>query len=103
MAIVFATLAVIVVLIGGVGTVVPGLPGAVFVFAGLVGLVFGVVGLLIGPFVGAVAGEFVSRRDLTQSARAGAGAWLGFVLGTAVKLALVLSMVGITAATFLLR
>ena len=116
---VWAVLAGVVVLVGVVGTVLPGLPGAVLVLAGfvwlawldefthigsgtivlltaltvasyavdlaatalgarragasrwavtgafagtLIGLFFGLPGLLLGPFVGAVAGEYLSRR-----------------------------------------
>jgi len=64
------------------------------VLGGLVGLFFGLPGLLLGPFVGAVIGEYTVQRDLARAGRAGAGAWLGVVLGVAGKLAIVLAMVG---------
>jgi uncharacterized protein YqgC (DUF456 family) len=59
----------------------------------LVGLFFALPGMLLGPFLGAVAGELLARRDLEQAGRAGVGAWLGLVLGIAAKLALSLSMI----------
>lgn len=58
----------------------------------LVGIFFSVPGMLLGPFVGAVAGELLARRDLEQAGRAGIGAWIGLVLGVAAKLALSISM-----------
>lgn len=145
-------LAVVLVLVGLVGTVLPVLPGALLVFAGLisaawadgfervgwpsialmgvlavlsygvdfaagalgakklggstwgvvgavfgtfVGLFFGLAGLILGPFLGAVAGEYANRRQLDQAGRAGAGAWLGMVVGTAAKLAFVAAMIGV--------
>ena len=65
------------------------------------GLFFGLPGVVIGPFVGAFVGEFTKRRVLHDATRAGLGTWLGIVIGTAVKLALIFTMVGIAAAAFL--
>ncbi len=67
----------------------------------LVGLFFGLVGLLVGPFLGAFAAELIARRDVWQAGRAGLGAWLGLLLGTAGRLALVLAMVGIFVVAYL--
>jgi len=61
----------------------------------LVGLLFGLLGLLLGPFVGALAGELLAGKCMTQAARAGIGAWLGFVVGTLAKLGLAFSMLGV--------
>ena len=66
------------------------------------GLFFGFVGVLVGPFVGAALGEYLARRDLRQAGRAGLGTWLGIVLGSAAKIALMLAMVGVFAAAWLL-
>ena len=62
---------------------------------GLVGLFLGFVGVILGPFVGAVLAELSLRRDLGQAGRAGAGAWLGMLLGAASKVALVFAMLGV--------
>jgi uncharacterized protein YqgC (DUF456 family) len=68
----------------------------------LVGLFFGLPGLLLGPFIGAVVGEYSARRDLAQAGRAGVGTFLGLVFGAAAKAALALAMVGVFAAAYLL-
>jgi uncharacterized protein len=59
----------------------------------IVGLFFGPVGLLVGPFLGAAAGQFLVRQDLLEAGRAGVGAWVGFLLGSLAKLALGVAMV----------
>lgn len=64
----------------------------------VVGLFLGIPGLLLGPFLGAAAGEFLARRDLLQAGRAGFGTWLGLVVGAVVKIAISFSMVGIFLA-----
>ena len=150
-------LAALLVIAGLVGTVVPALPGAPLVFAGLflgawigsfetvgwvtlgilaalaalawaidfvaaalgaryvgagprafwgatagavVGMFFGLPGLVLGPFIGAVLGELSGGSGLARSGRAGVGAWLGLVVATAAKLALVFLMIGIFAFSF---
>jgi uncharacterized protein YqgC (DUF456 family) len=150
-------LAALLVIAGLVGTVVPALPGAPLVFAGLfvgawigafevvgwttvailavlaalawavdfvagalgaryvgagprafwgatlgalVGMFFGLPGLLLGPFLGAVLGELSGGRGLRHSGRAGVGAWLGVIVATAIKLGLVFLMIGVFAFSF---
>jgi hypothetical protein len=145
-------LAVLLVVIGMVGIVLPALPGTLLIFAGLLlaawadgfmrvgagtivllgiltvgsyfvdvaamalgmkrlgttkramagaalgsiaGLFFGLPGLIIGPFAGAVVGELTAHRDLGRAGRAGIAAWLGFLIGTVVKVGLAFAMVGI--------
>lgn len=66
----------------------------------LVGLFFGIPGLLLGPFVGAAAGEAIAVRDLAQAGRAGLGTWIGLVLGSLAKLALVLAMLAVFAVAW---
>ena len=61
----------------------------------LVGLFFGFIGVLIGPFIGAFIGELTNRIELNPAARAGFGAWLGFLLGIAAKVALGFTMIGV--------
>lgn len=61
----------------------------------VVGLFFGLPGLLLGPFIGALLGELSARRDLVAAGRAGWGATIGLVLGTAAKVALGVTMVGV--------
>jgi uncharacterized protein len=61
----------------------------------VVGIFFGLPGILLGPFVGAVVGELTERSDLAAASRAGWGATIGLVLGTAAKLALGFAMIGL--------
>jgi uncharacterized protein YqgC (DUF456 family) len=68
----------------------------------LLGLFFGLPGLVIGPFAGALLGEIWARGGLEGAAQAGIGAWLGFLLGAVVKLAIVFTMVGLFVAALLL-
>lgn len=150
-------IAVILIVVGVAGSVLPAMPGAVLVFAGialaawaddftrigpwtlvllglitiasyavdwvssaigvkrsgasgravigaslgaLAGLFLGLPGLIIGPFAGAVLAELTVRRDLRGAGRAGLGAWIGFLVGTVAKLALVFAMIGIAFAAF---
>ena len=65
----------------------------------VIGIFFGLPGLLFGPFIGAVAAELGGGRDLHSAGRAGVGVWLGTAVGVAVKLAIAFLMVG----WFLLR
>jgi uncharacterized protein YqgC (DUF456 family) len=73
------------------------------VLGSVVGLFFSLPGVVLGPFVGAVAGEYLARRNLRQAGRAGLGTWLGLVLAAAGRLALVFMMLGIFAAVYLLH
>ena len=68
----------------------------------LLGLFLGLPGLILGPFVGAVLGELSVHRDLGRAGRAGVAAWIGFAIGTAVKVALAFSMVAIFLAAMFL-
>ncbi|HEU4856603.1 MAG TPA: DUF456 domain-containing protein [Rhodanobacteraceae bacterium] len=60
----------------------------------IVGLFFGIPGLLLGPFIGAVLGQLASGSAVEHAARVGVGAWIGLLLGTAVKLAVAFTMLG---------
>lgn len=61
------------------------------------GLLFGPIGLLAGPFVGALAGELIHGREVGQAARVGLGTWLGILLGTVLKIGLAFGMLGLFA------
>jgi len=152
MTIILATLAVVMVIIGLIGVVMPALPGHMLILAGLIvgawangftrvgvwtlvvlgvialasygvdfvavalgakrlgasprsmtgaalgtiaGLFFGLPGVIVGPFVGAVIGELTTNRDFAKAGKAGVAAWIGFAIGTAVKVALAFLMIGI--------
>lgn len=61
----------------------------------VVGLFFGLAGIVIGPFVGAVAAELAAGHGAHQAGRSGYGVWIGLILGTAAKLAIAFLMLGI--------
>ena len=61
----------------------------------LLGIPFGLPGVLLGPLVGAVLGELSVNRELRRAAGVGMAAWVGFLIGTAVKVALAFLMIGI--------
>jgi len=63
----------------------------------VVGLFFGLFGIVLGPFVGASLGEYIKVRDMPRAGRAGLGATVGLIIGTAAKIALAVSMLGIFA------
>ena len=155
---VYQIVAVLLVVVGLAGTVLPVLPGIAFVFGGLllaawaddfqrvgavaivilglltaiavaadfiasalgakrmgaspraivgatlgaiVGIFFGLPGLVVGPFLGAVAGELSANRQLLHAGRAGLGTWLGLLLGSVAKLTLAFLMVGVFATAWL--
>ena len=152
-------LAIVLVLAGLAGTILPALPGAPLVFAGLliaawaegfqkvgwfpltllfllmlltfvielaaagmgakrvgasklaifgaavgtiVGIFFSLPGLLLGPFLGAVVGEYLSRRNWEQAGKVGIGTWSGLLVGTAGKLAVIFAMVGLFVTAYLI-
>ena len=145
-------LAILLVVLGLFGLIVPGLPGTILIFAGLLlaawaddfarvgvftivmlgiltvfsyvvdvatmalgmkrlgttrraiagaalgtlgGLFFGLPGLMIGPFVGAVAAELTAHSDIGRAGRVGMAATLGVLIGTVIKVGLAFAMVGI--------
>jgi len=68
----------------------------------LAGFFFGIIGLIVGPFAGAVIGELTVSNDLRQAGRAGMAAAIGFAIGTAAKVAIAFVMLAIFAAAFVL-
>jgi uncharacterized protein len=61
----------------------------------LVGLFLGLPGIVFGPAVGALAFEYARDPNFERALKAGAGAFVGFVLGSAVKVALAFVLVGV--------
>jgi uncharacterized protein YqgC (DUF456 family) len=147
------------IVVGVIGTVLPALPGAILVFAGValgawiddftrisgwtllvlgiltllawaidyvaavagakkagasrqaligaaIGTVAGVftgfVGLVFLPLVGAAVGEYLAQKELLRAGRVGIATWLGLLVGTVVKVAVVFLMVGIFVAALLI-
>lgn len=59
----------------------------------VLGFFFPPIGIILGPFLGAVVGELMAGKKSHEAFKAGMGAFIGFVLGTAIKMALVFVMV----------
>jgi uncharacterized protein YqgC (DUF456 family) len=152
-------LAVLLIVVGVVGTVLPALPGAILVFAGvalgawidgfarisgwtvgvlgvltliawlvdfvsgfygakhvgasphalvgaaagtIVGVFTGLIGLIFMPLAGAAIGEFLARRDALRAGKVGVATWLGMLVGTVAKVAIVFLMVGIFVGALLI-
>jgi uncharacterized protein YqgC (DUF456 family) len=68
----------------------------------LLGLPLGIPGLIFGPLVGAIAGELSANRDWRRAGKVGLAAWIGFAIGTAVKIAMAISMIAIFLAALFL-
>jgi len=156
----FYLAAVALVIVGLLGTVLPVIPGAAFVFAGLLlaawvddfarvgpvgltiigllgvlswvadfvasllgakrvgaspqalvgatlggafGLFLGLPGMILGPFVGAVGGELIAKRELVQAGKVGLGTWLGLVAAAVVKMIIAFMMIATFLAFYLLN
>lgn len=156
----FYLAAVVLVIVGLLGTVVPIIPGAALVFAGLLlaawvdgftrvgpvgltiigllaalswvadfvagllgakrvgaspqalvgatlggafGLFLGIPGMILGPFVGAVGGELIAKRELVQAGKVGLGTWLGLVAAAVVKVIIAFMMIATFLAFYLLN
>ncbi|HEX5757205.1 MAG TPA: DUF456 domain-containing protein [Arenimonas sp.] len=68
---------------------------------GLIGLFFGLPGLIAGPYLGAMSGEMARGRDFRQAAKVGAGTWIGIVVGAVFKIMLALAMLAVFALALL--
>jgi len=152
-------LAIVLIVVGVAGTVLPALPGPILVFAGvalaawiddfarisgwtvgvlgvltviawavdyvagalgakkagasglaiagaaigtLVGIFTGLWGLVFMPLVGAGVGEYLARKDAWHASRVGVATWLGMLLGTVAKVAIVFLMVGVFVGALLI-
>jgi len=62
---------------------------------GVIGaLAAGFPGLILGPFVGATAGELLRGRSHREALRSGWGTFLGFMAGSVIKIAIGVVMIG---------
>jgi uncharacterized protein len=68
----------------------------------IVGLFFSIPGLILGPFVGAVIGEYATRRNWAQAGKVGVGTWVGMLIAIAGKLALIFTMVGLFVLAYVI-
>ena len=68
----------------------------------LAGMFLGIPGLILGPFIGALLGEFASGTSVLRSAHVGVGTWVGLLFGTLMKLVISFMMVGLFGLAWLL-
>jgi hypothetical protein len=61
----------------------------------ILGIFTGLIGLLFMPLIGAAIGQYLSERDSKNAAKVGIATWLGLLVGTVLKIAIVFMMLGI--------
>ena len=66
------------------------------------GVFTGLWGLLFMPLVGAAVGEFIAHKDAFRAGKVGAATWFGLLVGTAIKLAIAFTMVGVFIAALVI-
>jgi uncharacterized protein YqgC (DUF456 family) len=69
----------------------------------VVGLFFGIPGLIFGPFVGALIAELTVHGRLDQAGRVGVATWIGLIFGTLAKIAIAFTMLGIFALAYFIE
>ncbi|MDR7334556.1 DUF456 family protein [Roseateles asaccharophilus] len=67
----------------------------------IAGLMFGVVGVFVLPFVGAAIGEYIARRDHQAAARVGVATGLGLALALVAKVVIAFMMIGVFVVALL--
>jgi uncharacterized protein YqgC (DUF456 family) len=67
---------------------------------GVIGPFFGLPGLLLGPFLGALFGELAAGNSILRSTHVGVNAWIGVIFGTMIKLAASVTMVALFGAAW---
>lgn len=56
--------------------------------------VLGPIGLILGPFIGGFAGELLYAKNMDNAWRVAIGSFMGFVIGSLFKIAVVVAMFG---------
>ncbi|MBI2946638.1 MAG: DUF456 domain-containing protein [Verrucomicrobia bacterium] len=73
------------------------------VLGAMIGILFSIPGVIIGPFVGAVAFEMLGGREWKEAARAGVGALVGVFVGAFGKAVCCAIMIGLFAINVISR
>ena len=63
---------------------------------------FGLAGLLLGPFIGALLGEASAGGTVRRSTEVGVATWVGLLFGTVAKVGLSFTMLGVFVAALLI-
>jgi uncharacterized protein len=69
----------------------------------IVGILFGIPGIILGPFVGAVGGELLARGRLVQAGKVGIGTWLGLLAAAVLKVVIAFLMIATFFAFYLMN
>ena len=69
------------------------------ILGALIGVFFGILGLLVWPVIGAIVGEFIAGKRMIDAGRAGWGSLLGNLGGMVGKLIIALAMITIFLIT----
>jgi len=67
----------------------------------VVGMFFGIPGLIVGPFAGAVVGELWSGESVLRSAHVGVSTWVGMLVGIVAKVVISFLMIGMAGLALL--
>jgi uncharacterized protein YqgC (DUF456 family) len=73
------------------------------VVGGVIGIFFTLPGIILGPFIGALAFEMIGGREWKEATRAGLGAVIGLFVGALGKLACCVAMMGLFAVSVIVR
>lgn len=68
---------------------------------GLAGLFLGLVGLVLGPLLGAAIGELLAKRNVLLAGKVGIGTFIGFIVGTVAKIGAALVVLLVVLAQYL--
>lgn len=60
----------------------------------IAGIFFGLPGMILGPFIGAIAGELKARSNMGRALDVGVATWMGLLFGALMKLAIGVAMLG---------
>lgn len=66
------------------------------------GIFTGLWGLLFMPLLGAAIGEYLAHKDALRAGKVGIATWFGLLVGTAVKIAVAFTMIGVAVAALLI-
>jgi uncharacterized protein YqgC (DUF456 family) len=66
----------------------------------VVGLPFGLPGVILGPAIGALAFEYMKNPDLARAGKAGLGGLFGYVLAVVAKAVFGLTLVGLAIVAY---